>query len=117
MKISDIIFIILSIIITALILYLYPEIYLAIVAGIPLFRFTQRYAFTIGFLVGIISNFLVLLILYPLSLILKLSNILSLLSGLPAIVLLVFYPILFSIVLALSATIASEIYRRTKRKT
>jgi|GEM_PF-704133 hypothetical protein len=115
MRISRILAIISSIVLTFIILIFYPHIYAAIIAGLPLFRFKNRQAMMIGFLIGIVANFAVLFALYSPEVIMNLANLLSYLSGLPSIVLLIFYPIIFSIVLGISATIFAEINRRIKR--
>jgi len=106
----------LSAAIAILLIIYYPRIYAAIIAGIPLLFIRSRHAFILGFLLGILVNIAVFLLSYSIGLISKLADTISALTGLPSIVLLIFYPLLFSLVIGISAAIFSEIYFRIKKQ-
>lgn len=76
----------------------------AIVAGIPLLFLGRKWSAVSGFLIGLMVPFSVYL-LYPLGSVSRLSGIIAQLIGMPALLIIVVFPLMYGIMTAISALI------------
>jgi len=98
----------LSIIIAYLSLLYTPFAAMGIVVALPLFIFKPLRSFVAGLVIGLFSSLSMYLI-YPLSKVSQLASILGSISGIPSILVILLYPVLFSLMAAFSGAMWSEI--------
>lgn len=92
-----------------------PYALLAIVAAVPLFRFSKK----TGFIAGLVIGFLVPVstyLSYPASDVAKLSAIISSIAGLPVVAVVFLYPIVFALIMGFSALLFSGIYEELMKR-
>ncbi|MDP8012180.1 MAG: hypothetical protein ACP5F1_02910 [Thermoplasmata archaeon] len=107
------IFAIVSIILSYIFVFFTPYALTAIIAAIPLFVFKPKFSSLYGFLIGFIVP-LSIYIIYPFNYIVKLSNIIGSLVGFPSIIVIIIFPLLYGIIMAISSAIYSGIYEKRK---
>lgn len=78
-----------------------PVAWIGVVAALPLLRIRKMYAFIFGFLIGFIVP-TSLYLLYPLSMVGKLSGIVAQIASLPSLVVLLGFSLFYGIIMALS---------------
>ncbi len=81
---------------------------MGIIVAFPLFVFKPLRSFIAGFAISFVSS-LSIYTLYPLSKVSQLAAILASISGIPSILVILLYPILFSLMTAFSGAMWSEI--------
>jgi len=81
---------------------------MGIIVALPLFIFRPLRSFVAGFAISFVSS-LSIYIIYPLSKVSQLALILGSISGIPSILVILLYPILFSLLTAFSGVMWSEI--------
>ena len=94
------------------IVILSPYALFAVIASLPLLIFRKRNGLIAGLAIGLFVP-LSLLALYPAADIVKLGGIVSSISGLPYVAVLLLYPLVFALIMGISAVIWSEVYVRT----
>lgn len=88
---------IISIIATFLVAFLLKDAYFLIISSLPLMMLAKKYAFILGFIESFTAMFSVYLI-HPLSYAIKLSGVVASVIGLPAILILVLYPLIGALI-------------------
>jgi len=111
---NKIIYIALSIILAYIFIFMLPFAWSAIFAAIPLLLLKPKNSFIAGFLIGIIAP-LSIYVIYPINYVLKLSNILGNIVGFPAFIILIIFPLIYGIIMAISAAIWSGLYDKVKK--
>lgn len=91
-----------SIALAFLLLFSVPYAFSAIVVGIPLMFLGRKVSATSGFVIGLGVPFSIYLF-YPVASVVKLSGILSQLTGMPGTLLIVIYPLMYGIITLISA--------------
>lgn len=107
-------FIALSIILAYLLIFLFPFAWTAIFASIPLLVLNAKKSAISGFAIGFIAP-LSIYLLYPLEKVFDLSSIIGSIVGLSPLLLLVIFPLMYGIIMAISAAIWSGIYVNLKK--
>ncbi|MGC8497613.1 MAG: hypothetical protein ACP5NL_06435 [Thermoplasmata archaeon] len=103
-----------SIIIAYILVYLFSFAWTAIFAAIPLLKLKPKHAFISGFLIGLIVP-VSFYMLYPLGLVSELAGIIGNIVGLNKIIIVFVFPIMYAVIMALSATVFSGIATRPKK--
>ncbi len=106
---------ILSIVLSYIFIILFSTPITAIFASIPLYILKPKRAFVAGLIIGFFVPVTIYAI-YPLNLTVKLASILSPIVGMPGIVILFLYPLIYGILMALSASLWSGIYERSVKQ-
>lgn len=88
---------------------------MGIIVALPLFIFRPLRSFVAGFAISFVSS-LSIYIIYPLSKVSQLALILGSISGIPSILVILLYPILFSLLTAFSGVLWSEIIPAISRR-
>lgn len=91
-----------------IVVFTVQPIYVAIVVGIPLMFLSRKLSGIAGFLVGLIVP-LTVLFSYPISSVMQLSSIVGELTGMPSVLILVIYPLMYGIIAAISALLFTGI--------
>ena len=99
---------IISIVSALLVSFLLKDAYFLIISSIPLAILTKRYAFMLGFIESFVALFSVYL-LHPLSYAVKLSVVVASVIGLPAILILVLYPLIGALIGGFAGLLFSSI--------
>ncbi|MDG6933427.1 MAG: hypothetical protein JRN68_01890 [Nitrososphaerota archaeon] len=94
---------------TAVILTSYA--WLGVVVSLPLLFLRPWKSFMAGLLIGLVSSFSMYVI-YPASSLIAMSDVLGGVAGLPPILALSIYPVMFSLITAFSASMWSELYAK-----
>jgi len=89
--------------------------WLGVVVALPLFVFRPLRSFISGLVIGLATSFSLYLI-YPVSKLATLSSIIGGVSGLPPLVAISLYPILFSLITALSSSLWSVMFSYLTRR-
>ncbi|QGA54022.1 hypothetical protein GFS03_05245 [Sulfolobus sp. E5-1-F] len=110
MKGLTIIYIIISIILAYImqILVLYP--FTAIAVGIPLGLLSRKYSAIGGFLIGLLSSLSIYLI-YPISDVVKIAEVVGQLLGINSFLVILLYPLVYGIISLISALLFNYIIR------
>ncbi len=103
-----------SIILTYVLIYLFPFAWTAIFAAIPLLKLKVKHAFISGILIGLIVP-VSFYLLYPLNLISNLAGIIGNIVGLNKILIAFIFPIMYAVIMGLSAMVISDIANRPKK--
>lgn len=103
-----------SIVLAYLLIYFFPVAWTAIFAAIPLLKLKVKHAFISGFLIGLIVP-ISFYMLYPLDLLSKLAGIIGNIVGLNKILIVFIFPIMYAVIMALSAIVFSDIATRPKK--
>jgi hypothetical protein len=103
-----------SIILAYLFIYLLPFAWTAIFAAIPLLKLKVKHALISGFLIGFIAP-VSYYMLYPLDLVSKLAAIIGNIVGLNKIIIVFIFPIMYAVIMALSAMVFAGIANRPKK--
>lgn len=115
MRVKNILPIIVALILAVLFLLLFPFIFTAIILGIPLSVIRPKFSFLTGLLIGFFTP-LVFYLQYPLSSVLELSGRLSEITGIPSIVMIILYPLIYGIIAGLSSLFFSLIIVKSRSK-
>ena len=99
---------IISIVSAFLVSFLLKDAYFLIISSIPLVLLTKKYAFVLGFIESFVAMFSVYL-LHPLSYAVKLSGVVASVIGLPAILILVLYPLIGALIGGFAGLLFSSI--------
>ncbi|MEM0118176.1 MAG: hypothetical protein QXV32_06995 [Conexivisphaerales archaeon] len=105
----------LSIVIAYLSLYYTSFAAMGIIAAIPLYLFRPLRSFIAGLIIGLVSS-LSLYSFYPLSKVSQLASILGNISGLPSILVILLYPLLFAMMTAFSGAMWSELVLEIRKR-
>lgn len=89
--------------------------WLGVVVSLPLLFLRPWKSFLAGLLIGLLSSFSMYVI-YPASSLVAMSDVLGGIAGLPPILALSIYPVMFSLIAAFSASMWSEIYAKYGRR-
>lgn len=92
-----------------------PYAFFAAIASLPLIIFGKRNSLLAGLLIGLLVP-LSLLALYPAADIVKLGGIISSISAIPYGAVLLLYPLIFALIMGISAVLWSEAYERFNRR-
>ncbi len=84
--------------------------YLMISSITGLFKLTVKRAALAGFLIGFST--IIIYIIYPMAPLFKLSSILGTATGMPGIVLIIIYPLIYGLIMMLSALLFSDLTKR-----
>ncbi|PMP75468.1 MAG: hypothetical protein C0180_01225 [Aciduliprofundum sp.] len=106
----DYVFIGISIILAYLFLFFTPYPWTGIFAAIPLFKLTVKRAALAGFFIGFST--IIIYIIYPMAPLFKLSSILGTATGMPGIVLIIIYPLIYGLTMMLSALLFSDLTKK-----
>ncbi|QIW22918.1 hypothetical protein EWF20_01270 [Sulfolobus sp. S-194] len=115
MRVGNILSIIIATLLAVLFLVLFPFIFTAIILGIPLSAIRPKFSFLAGLLIGFFTP-LALYLQYPLSSVLELSTRLSEIIGIPSILIIILYPLVYGILAGLSAFFFSIIISSLKNR-
>ncbi|MDG6922172.1 MAG: hypothetical protein JRN67_02625 [Nitrososphaerota archaeon] len=85
-----------------------PVIWVGVIAALPLLKLRKVYALVFGFLIGLLVP-MSLYLLYPLSMVVKLSGIVSQIASLPSVLVIVIFPLFYGIVMGLSGVFWSAL--------
>ncbi|MCI4434715.1 MAG: hypothetical protein GPW18_04465 [Euryarchaeota archaeon] len=107
---KDPVFIIISIILTFSFVIFIPYAWTAIFAAIPLYKLRERNSAIAGFLIGFST--IVLYLFYPTNKLIELSGILGNATGLPGLLLILIYPLIYGIIMMLSSTLFSHLSKK-----
>ncbi len=80
----------------------------AILLGIPLMVLSRKYSGIAGFIIGLVSAFSIYLM-YPLSSVSKLADIVQQIIGIPSFALIVLFPLMYGLIGAVSALLFTGI--------
>lgn len=78
-----------------------PVIWVGVLAALPLLKMKKMYALIFGFLIGLLVS-VSLYLLYQLSIVVKLSGILSQIASFPSAFVIVVFPLFYGIIMGLS---------------
>ncbi len=92
---------------------MFPFAWTGIFAAIPLMFLKPKLSSISGFLIGFIAP-LSIYILYPIDDVIKLSSIIGSIVGLPTFVVFIIFPIIYGIIMSISAVFFSGLYERKK---
>ncbi len=92
-----------------------PYAFFAAVASLPLIIFRKRNSLLAGLIIGFLVP-LSLLASYPAADIAKLGGIISSISAIPYAAVLLLYPLIFALIMGISALLWSEAYERFNRR-
>lgn len=98
-----------------LLLFNVQYVFSAIIVGIPLMFLSRKSSAASGFVIGIAVPFSIYL-LYPLASVVKLSGIISQLTGMPGALLIVIYPLMYGVITLVSALIFTGIREARSRE-
>lgn len=103
-----------SIVLAYLLIYFFPVAWTAAFAAIPLFGLKAKNAAITGFAVGLIVA-VSFYLLYPLAMVGRLAGILANIIGMDSLILVFIFPLMYAVIMALSATVFSGIAGRYKK--
>ena len=78
-----------------------PVIWISAVSALPLFRIRKLYALVFGFLIGFVAS-LSMYLLYPLSMTLKLSEVISQIASIPPFFAILSFPLFYGLIMGLA---------------
>ena len=95
-----------------------PAIWVGVIAALPLLRLSKAYALVFGFVTGLFVP-MSLYVLYPLSMVVKLSGIVSQIALIPSPLVIAIFPLSYGIIIGLSGLFWSGLAesRRINRRT
>lgn len=91
-----------AVILAFIVVFTVQPLYAAVIIGIPLMFLGRKYSGISGFVIGLAVPFSILLS-YPISEVIKLSGIVGQLTGMPGILILIIYPLMYGILGGISA--------------
>lgn len=78
-----------------------PVVWVGVIAALPLLKIRKAYALVSGFVIGMLVP-ISLYLLYPLSMVVKLSVVVSQIASIPSVVVIVIFPLFYGIVIGFS---------------
>ncbi|MDG6908617.1 MAG: hypothetical protein JRN20_22855 [Nitrososphaerota archaeon] len=90
-----------------------PVIWVGVIAAFPLLKLRKAYAFVFGLAIGLLVP-MSLYLLYPLSMVVKLSGVVSQIALIPSVLVIVVFPVFYGVIVGLSGLFWSGL-AQTKR--